>query len=94
MSKIFRTPSSRQNELIVPMSNLITESPWLEYDFLKQTNLHIRFVLPVYICIRYPSFTRKTTTISIVQCSKQCVQYFVSLIIQTHKTMTSATESL
>ena len=26
MSKIFRTPSSRQIELIVPMSNLITES--------------------------------------------------------------------
>ena len=25
MSKIFRTPSSRQKELIVPMSNLITE---------------------------------------------------------------------
>ena len=73
---------------------LITESPWLEYDFLKQTNLHIRFVLPVYICIRYPSFTRKTTTISIVQCSKHCVQYFVSLIIQTHKTMISPTESL
>ena len=37
MSKIFRTPSSRQNELIVPMSNLITESPWLEYDFLKHS---------------------------------------------------------
>ena len=35
MSKIFRTPSSRQNELIVPMSNLTTESPWLEYNFLK-----------------------------------------------------------
>ena len=91
MSKIFRTPSSRQNELIVPMSNLITESPWLEYDFLKQTNLHIRFVLPVYICIRYPSFTRKTTTISIVQQSNVCS---TSLIIQTHKTITSPTESL
>ena len=69
MSKIFRTPSSRQNELIVPMSNLITESPWLEYDFLKQTNLHIRFVLPVYICIRFPSFTRKTTTMFKAMCS-------------------------
>ena len=38
MSKILRTPSSRQNEFIVPMSNLITECPWLESDFLKQTN--------------------------------------------------------
>ena len=88
MSKIFRTPSSRQNELIVPMSNLITESPWQEQDFLKQTNMHIRFVLPVY---SLPSYTRKPTTLSIVQQSNVCS---TSLIIQTHKTMTSPTESL
>ena len=50
MSKFFTdaTPSSKQNEFIVLMSNLITEIPWLESEFLKQVNLQIRFVLPVY----------------------------------------------
>ena len=45
MSKILRTPSSMQNEFIVPMSNLIT-SPWLESDFLFSD---IYFFLSVYL---------------------------------------------
>ena len=76
-----------KNEFIVLTSNLITECPWLESDILKQTNLHIPFF---GLCIRCPSYTRKTTKISTVHqaiCS-------TSLIIQTHKTMTSPTESL
>ena len=36
MSKILRTPLSRQNEFFVPMINFITESLSLESDFLKQ----------------------------------------------------------
>ena len=30
------------------MFNFITESSWLETDFLKQTNQHIRILLSVY----------------------------------------------
>ena len=46
MSKSLRTPSSRQNEFIVNMSNLITESPWLESDFLKQI-----YTLDFFACV-------------------------------------------
>ena len=76
MSKILLTPSSRQNEFSVPMSNLITKSPWLEQGFLKQTI----YTFELFgLCIRCPSYTRKTTTISIVQQSNVCS---TSLIIQ------------
>ena len=54
MSKIFRTPSSRQKEF-----NLITESPWLGSEFLKQTIYTFELSS---LCIRCPSYTRKTTT--------------------------------
>lgn len=37
MSKILQTPSSRQNKFIIPLSNLIKESLWLESDFLKHS---------------------------------------------------------
>ena len=53
MSEILRTPSSRQNEFIVPMSNLITQSPWLESDFFKQTT-HSIFLACVFAAHRSP----------------------------------------
>ena len=76
MSNILQTPSSRQNEFIVPMSNLITESLCLESDFLKQIYTFDLFCL----CIRCPSYTRKSTTISIVhqEATQKKISYFLS----------------
>ena len=55
MSKILRTPLSRQNEFIVPMSSLIIENPWLESDFLKHTIYTFEFF---GLCIRLASFNK------------------------------------
>ena len=61
MSKILRTPSSRQNEFIVSMSNVITQSLWLESDFLKQTIYTFEYFGQ---CIRCPSYTRKSQIVT------------------------------
>ena len=87
MSIILRKQSSRRKKFIAPVSYLITESPWLESDFLKQINLHIRFFACVFATHRTPENPQQLVSFN------KTMYASTSLKIQTHKTITSLTES-
>ena len=70
MSKIFRTPSSRQNELIVPMSNLLAR---IRFSQTNKSTHSICFAC-VFAAHRTPEKPQQLASFN----KEKCVQYYVN----------------